>query len=98
STDGMVDIQNTKISRYTKPSQDQTKTVFVANTYNDLPIDERANQQHIDDATKLLLETTNAGFLTTLSLFNLWKKVVTNQISKQEALMLITSETGEIQI
>lgn len=98
STDGMVDILNTKISQHTKTSQDQTKTVFVANTYKDLPIDERTERPHIDDAAKLLLETTNAGFLTTLSLFNLWKKVVANQISKQEVLMLINSQTGEIRI
>ena len=97
STDGMVEIQNTKISQLAE-NKNETKIVFIANTYNSLPIDERASQQHIGAATKLLFETINSAFLTTLSLFRLWKKVAANQVTKQEALILINSKTGEIQI
>jgi hypothetical protein len=101
STKGKVEAQNAKISQLAKFIENRRKNekiLFVANTYRDLPINERANKEHIDLPMKLFLETNNAVFLSTLSLYNLWKKVITDQISTQEASFLLYNENGEIQI
>ena len=101
STKGKVEAQNAKINQLAKFIENQRKNekiVFVANTYRDLPIKTRANKEHIDLSMKLFLETNNAIFLTTLSLYNLWKKAITDQISAQEASFLLHNEIGEIQI
>jgi hypothetical protein len=101
STKGKVEAKNSKINQLAKFIENQRKNekiIFVANTYKDLPINERANKEHIDLSMKIFLETNNAMFLTTLSLFHLWKKVITDQISTQEASFLLHNETGEIQI
>jgi hypothetical protein len=96
-----VEAQNAKISQLAKFIENQRrneKIIFIANTYTDLPINERADKEHLDVSVKLFLETNNAIFLTTLSLYHLWKKVVTGQISTQEASFLLHNETGEITI
>ena len=101
STKGKVEAQNAKFSQLAKFIENQRKNekiMFVANTYRDLPINERAKKEHVDLSVKLFLETNNAIFLTTLSLYNLWKKVITDQISSQEASFLLHNENGEIQI
>jgi hypothetical protein len=101
SMKGKVETKNAVVSQLAKfienPERNQ-KVIFVANTYRDLPISERANKEHVDLPMKLFLEANNVTFLTTLSLYNLWKKVVTYQISAQEASFLINNEKGEITI
>jgi hypothetical protein len=101
SEKGKVETQNSKFSQLAKFIENRRKNekiIFVANTYRDLPISERANKEHIGLPVKLFLETNNVTFLTTLSMYNLWKKVITNQISAQEASFLLHNEIGEIQI
>jgi hypothetical protein len=101
STKGKVEAQNTKINQLAKFIENQRKNekiIFIANTYKDLPVNERTSKEHIDLSMKLFLETNNAIFLTTLSLYHLWKKVITDQISTQEASFLIHNEIGEIDI
>jgi len=101
STKGKVEAQNTKINQLAKFIENQRKNekiIFVANTYKDLPINERTSKEHIDLSMKIFLETNKAIFLTTLSLYHLWKKVITDQISTQEASFLLHNEIGEIQI
>jgi len=101
STKGKVEAQNAKISQLAKFIENQRKNekiMFVANTYKDLPINNRTNKEHIDLSMKIFVETNNAIFLTTLSLYHLWKKVITNQISTHEASFLLHNEIGEIEI
>jgi len=101
STKGKVEAQNTKINQLTKFIENQRKgekIIIIANTYKDVPINNRTNKEQMDISIKIFLETINAIFLTTLSLYNLWKKVITNQISIQEASSLIRNEIGEIEI
>ena len=101
SLKGKVEAQNPKVSqaaKFVEKSGRSEKVIFVANTYRDLPITERSGKEHIDLPMKMLLETHNAIFLTTLSLYNLWKKAVTQQISTQEATFLLHNEKGEITI
>ena len=101
STKGKVEAQNNQINQLSKLIENQRKKqkiILIANTYKDVPINKRTNKEHIDQSMKIFLETNNTIFLTTLSLYNLWKKVITNQISTPEASSLILSEIGEIQI
>ncbi|PVX26060.1 MAG: hypothetical protein CW716_06795 [Candidatus Bathyarchaeum sp.] len=101
SMDGKVEAQNAKVSQMAKfvenPNRNE-KVIFVANTYKNLPINERANKEQVDFPMKLFFETNNVTFLTTSSLYNLWKKVITYQISPQEASFLLHNEKGEIKI
>jgi len=101
STKGRVETQSTeinKIANFIEKQRSKRKTVVVANTYKELPPTERTNKQHLDPAMKLFFETNNTVFLTTLSLYNLWKKVASSQISVHEASSLIQTQNGEIQI
>ncbi len=101
STKGKVEAQNTKInkvSRFIEKQRTKGKIVVVANTYKELPPKNRTNKQHLDPAMKLFFKTNNTLFLTTLSLYNLYKKVISGQISIHEASSLIQNESGEIEI
>ena len=99
SLKGKIEAQNAKVTQLAKfvenPRRNQ-KVIFVANTYKDLPINKRAGKEHIDVSMRLFLEASNVTFLTTLSLYNLWKKVVTYQISPQEASFILNNKKGEI--
>ncbi len=101
TTKGKVEAQNTKINkiaRFIEKQRNKGKIIVVANTYKRLPIKNRTNKEHLDVAMKLFFETNNTVFLTTLSLYNLWKKVISGQISVHEASSLIQNQSGEIQI
>ena len=101
TTKGKIEAQNTKINkleRFIEKQKTKRKIIVVANTYKELPIKNRANKEHLDHAMKLFFETNNTLFLTTLSLYKLHKKVITDQISVQEASSLIQNQSGEIQI
>jgi len=101
TTKGKVEAQNTKINklaRFIEKQRNKRKIIVVANTYKELPIKNRTNKEHLDLAMKLFFETNNTLFLTTLSLYNLWKKVNTGQISVHEASSLIQNQSGEIEI
>jgi len=101
TTKGKVEAQNTKINkvaRFIEKQRNKGKIIVVANTYKELPIKNRTKKEHLDVAMKLFFETNNTLFLTTLSLYNLWKKVISGQISVHEASSLIQNESGEIQI
>ncbi|PVX24608.1 MAG: hypothetical protein CW691_07120 [Candidatus Bathyarchaeum sp.] len=98
---GKVEAKNAevnKVARFIEKQRKKGKIIVVANTYKDLPIKNRANKEHIDSAMKLFFETNNTPFLTTLSLYNLYKKVIKDEISVHEAASLIQNQSGEIQI
>lgn len=101
SLKGKVEAQNPQVGRIMNLIEKQkykTKNLVVANTYKDLTIENKKNKSHIDVVAKLFFETNNTLFMTTQSLHNLWKKVTNNEISTQEAVTLILSQNGEIQI
>jgi len=99
SAKGKIEAQNPKVNqlaRFIEHQRRNEKIVFIANTYSGLPLNERANREHLDLSVKLFFETSNVVFLTTLSLYNLWKKVITFQISVTEASFMLHNEKGEI--
>jgi hypothetical protein len=98
STKGKVEAQNTEINKIAALIENKEKIIVIANTYKELPIKNRANKQHLDPAMKLFFETNNTIFFSTLSLYNLWKKVISGQVSVHEASSLIQNQSGEIQI
>ncbi|MGW8288697.1 MAG: hypothetical protein ACWGNP_00345 [Candidatus Bathyarchaeia archaeon] len=101
SMEGKVEAQNpavNKVAKFVEKPNRNEKVIFVANTYSNLPINERAGKEQVDFPMKLFFEAHKVSFLTTLSLFNLWKKVVAYQISPQEASFLLQNEKGEISI
>jgi hypothetical protein len=101
SMDGKVEAQNdtvNQVAKFVEKLNRNEKVIFVANTYRNMPLNERAGKEQIDFPMKLFFETHKVTFLTTLSLFNLWKKVITYQISPQEASFLLHNEKGEITI
>ena len=78
--------------------KNQRKILVIANTYKQLPIHKRKNKEHLDIAGRLFFETNNTLFLTTLSLYNLWKKVQTGSVSVPEVFSLIKNQKGILQI
>ena len=96
-----VEIQNPKINQLAQFIENKTKKpkiIFIANTYHNLPLETRTNKEHLDLSTRIFLETNNIIFLTTSSLFHLWKKVITNQVSTKEVHSLIQNKSGETTI
>jgi hypothetical protein len=101
SLKGKAEAQNPKISRIMNLIENQkykTKNLVVANTYEKQSPENKKTMQQIDAVTKLFFETNNTLFMTTQSLYNLWKKVTKKEISTQEAKTLILNENGEIEI
>ncbi len=101
STKGKLEAQDTEINKIIsniEKQKNKRKIIVVANTYKELPTKNRKNKQQLDSTMKLFFKTNNTIFLTTLSLYNLWKKVVSGKISVLEASTLIKNQCGEIQI
>jgi hypothetical protein len=99
STQGKIEIQNTKINQladYFENQKQKLKIMFIGNTYNSLPLESRTNKDHLDVSIRIFIETNNSLFLTTLSLFRLWKKVLKNQITLKEVYSIIQNGNGEI--
>ncbi|MCW4016329.1 MAG: hypothetical protein NWF06_08165 [Candidatus Bathyarchaeota archaeon] len=101
STKGKVDAQNVQldqVTRFIEKQRKNEKIVFIANTYQELPINSRTSKENIDLASSIFLEAHKVMFLTTLSLFHLWEKTISGQITSQEAVWLIENESGETEI
>ncbi|MCW8802606.1 MAG: hypothetical protein OQK81_04540 [Candidatus Bathyarchaeota archaeon] len=101
SLKGKAEAQNPKISRVMNLIENQkykTKNLVIANTYEQQSPENKKNMPQIDAITKLFFETNNTLFMTTQSLYNLWKKVTNTEISSQEAAKLILNQNGEIEI
>jgi hypothetical protein len=101
SAKGKIEAQNPQVNqlaRFIEHQRRNEKIVFIANTYSSLHPSNRVDKAHLDLSVKLFFETNNAVFLTTLSLYNLWKKVITFQISVKEAAFLLSTEKGELRI
>ncbi|MDG6223625.1 MAG: hypothetical protein IAX21_10390 [Candidatus Bathyarchaeota archaeon] len=101
SSKGQVEINDPKVNRAITLIENQrykTKNLVVANTYKDQPLENRKNQPQIGPVAKLFFETNNTVFMTTQSLYGLWKKVIKKEISIEEASTLIMKQNGEIQI
>lgn len=101
ATKGKIELQNTKIKELIQRIENQKnkrKIIVVANTYKDLAIGNRVDKQDLDIGMKLFFETNNVLFLTTLSLYNLYKKVANGQISAFEVSRLLQNQIGEIRV
>ena len=101
SLKGKAEAQNPKISRIMNLIENQkykTKNLVVANTYEQQAPENKKNKPQIDAVAKLFFETNNTVFMTTQSLYNLWRKVTKKEITTREAATLILNENGEIEI
>lgn len=101
SVKGKAEAKNPKINRIMNIIENQkykTKNLIVASTYKERSLEDKKNEPQIDAITKLFFETNNTLFMTTQSMYNLWKKVTKKEISTQEAVTLILNQNGEIQI
>jgi len=87
-----------QLTRFVEETRKEEKVVFVANTYNDLPIADRMTKEHITREMESFLRSIEVSFLTTLTLYQLWMKVITKEMSAEEASSLILEKKGVVRI
>jgi len=87
-----------QLAKHVENRNRNEKIIFVVNTYRDLPPSAREDMEHLDVPARLYVEVHDVAFLTTLSLYNLWRKVLARQISTTEASILLHNEKGEIRV
>lgn len=100
SIKGKVNAKTKKITQLSRFNEEKTdeKIVFVANTYNELSIDDRINKEHITPTMEKFIESLKASFLTTQTLYEIWIKVMKNKMTSHEACTLIFNTNGVVRI
>jgi hypothetical protein len=72
------------------------KIVFIANTFMDLPPQEREARDDFTTEAKKYFEASRICYLTTKTLFQLWKDVVTKKRDSRNVKKKILTEKGEL--
>jgi hypothetical protein len=101
SVKGKINAKNKKInqlSRFIEEQKKNEKVIFVAKTYNELPIEERRNREHITPTMRNFIKTIQTSFLTTLTLYDLWMKVRRQELTNKEASSVILNTNGEVKL
>lgn len=101
SIKGKVDTKNKKVnqlSRFIEEERKEEKVVFVANAHKELPITERIGKENITPTMEKFLESVQVCFMTTLTLYQLWMKVLKKEMSAEEASSLILTKVGILRI
>ena len=72
------------------------KVVLIVNTYMDKPPEERIGRMNFSIEMQAYLKSLSVSYLTTHTLFELWKKTVRGELSKDQVKELILNTIGEV--
>jgi len=100
SIKGKVNTKTKKVSqlsRFIEEKRKEEKVIFVANTYKELTIRERIGKEHITGTMEDFLKSVHVCFMTTLTLYQLWSKVLRKEMSAREAASVILKKEGSLQ-
>jgi hypothetical protein len=101
SIKGKINAKNKKVSqlsRFIEEERKEEKVIFVANTHKELPITERMGKEDITATMEKFLESVQVCFITTLTLYQLWMRVLKKEMSIKEASSLILTKVGVLRI
>lgn len=101
SIKGKVNAKTKKVnqlSRFIEEEKKEEKVIFVANTYKELPVKERVGKEHITRTMEKFLKSVHVCFMTTLTLYQLWSKVLRKEMSARKAASVILEKEGSLQI
>ena len=85
-----------QIGRFHENFQKGEKIVFIANTFMDLPPQERMGKENFTEPITKYLESMSVCFMTTQTLFTLWKEVMLGKREQKGIREKILTTIGEI--
>lgn len=101
SIKGKVNAKTKKVSqlsRFIEEKRKEEKVIFVANTYKELFISERVGKEHLTETMENFLKSVHVCFITTLTLYQLWLKMLKEEMSARKVASLILKKDGILQI
>jgi hypothetical protein len=98
---GSVGVDSNKViqtGRFIENFRKNEKVILIVNTYLDTPPNDRKGKMNFSDPMIKYLESISVGFMTTQTLFVLWKEVVLGKRKAEQVKEKILNTTGEITI
>jgi len=98
---GCVGVASEKVNqtgRFKESYHKGEKIVLIANTYMDLPPKDRKGKSDFSQEVKKYFESLSVCCLTTMTLFQLWKEVVTGKRDQKDIKNKILSKSGELSL
>lgn len=85
-----------QIGRYYQNYRKNEKIIFIVNTFMDLPPQERKGKMNFSDPMVKYLDSLSVCYMTTETLFNLWKEVILGKREQKTVREKILKTIGEI--
>ncbi len=97
--EGGVTVSSNKINqviRFRDNYRKQEKIVLIANTYRDLPPNDRKGKMHFSQPAALHFDNYSVCYMTTATLFELWKDVISGKKKQKDVKSKILTKIGEL--
>jgi hypothetical protein len=98
---GCVGVGSEKVNqtgRFKESYHKGEKIVLIANTYMDLPPKDRKGKSDFSQEVKKYFKSLSVCCLTTMTLFQLWKEVVTGKRDRKDVKNKILSKNSELSL
>lgn len=96
---GGVSVDSNKVTqtgRYIQNYRKQEKVILIVNTYMGIPPKDRINKRHFSPEIEAYLRSLSVSYLTTQTLFELWKDVIVGKKKKDFIKEKILTTIGEV--
>ena len=87
-----------QVGRFKEKHRKKEKIVLIVNTFNGLAPKKRQGKTNFTQEVSAYFEALNVCFMTTMTLFQLWKSVVLGQLEQRNVKVGILTKTGELTI
>jgi hypothetical protein len=87
-----------QIGRFNQFHRNREKIMLIANTHMDLPPKERVGKMNFSPEAEKYFEALSVCYLSTLTLFQLWRDVILGKIEKEKIKEKILTKIGELTI
>jgi hypothetical protein len=88
----------TQIGRFIKNYQKREKVVLIVNCYMDTPPKDRKGKMNFSPEMRKYLESCSVCYMTTQTLFDLWKKVILGEKEQKSVREKILNTIGEVSV
>jgi hypothetical protein len=98
---GVLGVSSEKVNqtgRFKESYNKGEKILLIANTHMDLPPKEREGKMHFSPEVQKYFEALSVCCMTTMTLFQLWRDVVTGKRVKKDVQMEIFTTKGELKL
>lgn len=84
-----------QIGRFNENFRKHEKIALIVNTYMDKPLNERKGKMNFSPEMRKYLESLSVCYMTTHTLFDLWKDVIHKKKERKHVQEKILSTVGE---